>query len=85
MAKTIHVKSHMRKGTPARVEAAVKFQERWTEKHEHDIPKDRKQKSMKPGRRKASKGQGRANQYGPSKGGKYYEYRKNRTDLKNNL
>lgn len=83
--KTTHVKAHTRKGTPARVEAAAKFQEAWTEKHDRDIAKDHKEHSMKPGKRKASKGMGRANQYGPSKGGKYYEYRKNRTDLKNNL
>jgi hypothetical protein len=78
MAKTTHVKAHTRKGTPARVEFAVNFQEKTENWHR---AKDKKESAMKPGRRKASKGMGRANQFGESKGGKYYEYRRNRTDL----
>jgi len=41
---------------------------------------DKKVKAMHPGRRKASVGKGRANQYGPSKGKKYTETRRNRSD-----
>lgn len=55
-------------------------QRRWDDPWAHNKELDKREKAMYPGDRKASVGTGRANQYGPSKGGNYYENRINRSD-----